>query len=253
MVREGHRAASLQGNLSQSRRQAALDGFRDGSFQILVATDIAARGIDVSTISHVINYDMPDTVEAYTHRIGRTGRATRAGDAFTLVTRDDEPLVRAVERTLGASIVRHTVAGFDYAAPAPRVRRGIREAAQAASASCRREAGRRCSEGRKRLSESSRRAGGGSAGRANGVSPLPPPPPSLISPPSTRSREALAGARARSPRCPGPHPRFGEVRWPFAPSLRAGGPPCPCAFAAEPFPFLACRWSASSSFPCTSS
>ena len=120
LVREGHRAASLQGNLSQSRRQAALDGFRDGSFQILVATDIAARGIDVSTISHVINYDMPDTVEAYTHRIGRTGRATRAGDAFTLVTRDDEPLVRAVERTLGASIVRHTVAGFDYAAPAPR-------------------------------------------------------------------------------------------------------------------------------------
>jgi ATP-dependent RNA helicase RhlE len=97
-----------------------LEGFRDASFQILVATDIAARGIDVSTISHVINYDMPDTVDAYTHRIGRTGRAARTGDAFTLVTREDEPLVREIERTLGAKLDRRKVAGFDYAAPAPK-------------------------------------------------------------------------------------------------------------------------------------
>jgi ATP-dependent RNA helicase RhlE len=120
LEKAGYRSASLQGNLSQNRRQAALDGFRDGTFQILVATDIAARGIDVSTISHVINYDMPDTPDAYTHRIGRTGRAARTGDAFTLVTREDEPLVRAIERTLGAKIERRTIQGFDYSAAAPR-------------------------------------------------------------------------------------------------------------------------------------
>ena len=89
----GFRSTSLQGNLSQGRRQAALEGFRDGTFQILVATDIAARGIDVTQISHVINYDIPSTPEAYIHRIGRTGRATRSGEAFTLITGDDKDMV----------------------------------------------------------------------------------------------------------------------------------------------------------------
>jgi ATP-dependent RNA helicase RhlE len=116
----GYRATSLQGNLSQNRRQEALDGFRNGSFQILVATDIAARGIDVSQVSHVINYDIPDTAEAYIHRIGRTGRAAKSGDAFTLVTGEDSTMVRTIEKTLGASIGRCTVAGFDYSVPAPR-------------------------------------------------------------------------------------------------------------------------------------
>lgn len=115
----GYRAASLQGNLSQNKRQAALEGFRDGSFQILVATDIAARGIDVSQVSHVINYDIPDTPEAYIHRIGRTGRAARSGDAFTLVTGDDGAMVRAIERTLGKSVERHKLDSFDYDSPAP--------------------------------------------------------------------------------------------------------------------------------------
>jgi ATP-dependent RNA helicase RhlE len=120
LVKEGYRAVSLQGNLSQNRRQAALEGFRNDSFQILVATDIAARGIDVSQVSHVINYDIPDTAEAYIHRIGRTGRAARSGDAFTLVTGDDAAMVRTIERTLGAPLERRTVAGFDYGVPAPR-------------------------------------------------------------------------------------------------------------------------------------
>jgi ATP-dependent RNA helicase RhlE len=112
LVKDGYRAASLQGNLSQNRRQAALDGFRDGSHQILVATDIAARGIDVSQISHVINFDMPNTAEAYIHRIGRTGRATRSGDAFTLVTIADRAMERAIERTLGRPIERRALEGF---------------------------------------------------------------------------------------------------------------------------------------------
>ncbi len=81
---QGYRAAALQGNMAQNRRQQAIDGFRNGRYDILVATDIAARGIDVSQISHVINFDMPDTVDAYTHRIGRTGRAQLSGEAYTL-------------------------------------------------------------------------------------------------------------------------------------------------------------------------
>jgi len=119
LEKAGYKAASLQGNLSQNRRQAALDGFRDGSFQILVATDIAARGIDVSSISHVINYDIPDTADAYTHRIGRTGRAAKTGDAFTLVSREDEDMVRSIERVLGAKIERRTLKDFDYNKSAP--------------------------------------------------------------------------------------------------------------------------------------
>jgi ATP-dependent RNA helicase RhlE len=114
LERDGYRAASLQGNLSQNRRQAALDGFRTGSYQILVATDITARGIDVSSISHVINYDMPDTADAYTHRIGRTGRAAKTGDAFTFMTREDGDMVRGIERVLGEKVERRTLPGFDY-------------------------------------------------------------------------------------------------------------------------------------------
>jgi ATP-dependent RNA helicase RhlE len=115
----GYNATSLQGNLSQNRRLAAMAGFRDGSYQILVATDIAARGIDVSQISHVINYDIPDTVEAYTHRIGRTGRMERSGDAFTLVSPEDREMVQAIERALGHTLERRTLPDFDYKAPAP--------------------------------------------------------------------------------------------------------------------------------------
>ena len=116
----GCRVACLQGNLSQFQRQAALDGFRGGSFKVLVATDIAARGIDVLEISHVINYDMPDTTDAYIHRIGRTGRVGRSGDAFTLVTREDADMVRALERLLKVPLKRATLPGFDYTAAAPR-------------------------------------------------------------------------------------------------------------------------------------
>lgn len=119
LVAAGYRSASLQGNLSQARRQAAMDGFRDGKFQILVATDIAARGIDVTRISHVINYDIPSTPEAYIHRIGRTGRATRSGEAFTLVTGEDKNMVRAIIRIIGSEIEQRILSTFDYGSPAP--------------------------------------------------------------------------------------------------------------------------------------
>lgn len=120
LEKAGYKAASLQGNLSQNRRQAALDGFRDGTYQILVATDIAARGIDVSQISHVVNYDIPDTPEAYVHRIGRTGRAAKSGDAFTMVCSEDTIMVRTIEKKLGAPLERRIVEGFDYSVPAPK-------------------------------------------------------------------------------------------------------------------------------------
>lgn len=94
-------ATSLQGNLSQGQRQTAMDGFRSGRVQVMVATDIAARGIDVSQISHVINYDVPDTADAYTHRIGRTGRMSRLGTAYTLATQEDTQMIRSIERLLG--------------------------------------------------------------------------------------------------------------------------------------------------------
>ncbi len=115
----GYQAASLQGNLSQSKRQAVMTGFRNGTFQILVATDVASRGIDVTQISHVINYDMPDTVDAYTHRIGRTGRNAKTGDAFTFITSEDEDMVRSIERVLRAKVKRCTLDGFDYKKAAP--------------------------------------------------------------------------------------------------------------------------------------
>jgi ATP-dependent RNA helicase RhlE len=106
LQKTGYAATSLQGNLSQQQRHKALNGFKKGEFKVLVATDIAARGIDVSGISHVINYDVPDTVEAYTHRIGRTGRASRTGEAFTFASRDDRKIITQIERTLGKKMVR---------------------------------------------------------------------------------------------------------------------------------------------------
>jgi ATP-dependent RNA helicase RhlE len=121
--KRGYRVAALQGNMSQNKRQAAMNGFRGGKYDILVATDIAARGIDVSEISHVVNYDMPDTVDAYTHRIGRTGRAAATGEAVTFAVQDDEPLVRDIERVLGKPIERRRLEGFDYGVFTPESQR----------------------------------------------------------------------------------------------------------------------------------
>jgi len=109
----GVSSTSIQGNLSQSKRQAAMNAFRKGKVKVLVATDIAARGIDVMEVSHVINYDVPDTAEAYTHRTGRTGRMEQSGTAFSLVTQEDLSIVHAIERTLGKGLERRRVNGFE--------------------------------------------------------------------------------------------------------------------------------------------
>jgi superfamily II DNA/RNA helicase len=106
LQRAGYAATSLQGNLSQQKRQKALNGFKRGEYKVLVATDIAARGIDVSGISHVINFDVPDTVDAFTHRIGRTGRASCTGEAFTFAGSGDRKIIIQIEKTLGRKMNR---------------------------------------------------------------------------------------------------------------------------------------------------
>ncbi|MDF1563311.1 MAG: DEAD/DEAH box helicase [Deltaproteobacteria bacterium] len=111
--RAGHRAVGLQGNMSQGQRDRAMRGFREGEFDVLVATDIVARGIDVSGVSHVINYDVPNTPEAYTHRIGRTGRAELSGEASTFVTGVDHGWLRATEKMIGEKIPRRRAEGFE--------------------------------------------------------------------------------------------------------------------------------------------
>jgi ATP-dependent RNA helicase RhlE len=115
----GYNVTSLHGNRSQSQRQSALKGFKQGRHQIMVATDIAARGLDIESISHVINFDMPDTPDAYIHRIGRTGRAERSGDAFTLVTPEDADMVRRIERVMNEKLPSATLPDFDYKAAKP--------------------------------------------------------------------------------------------------------------------------------------
>lgn len=155
LVRAGHRAVALQGNMSQNARVRAMDGFRKREFDILVATDIAARGIDVEKVSHVVNFDMPNTPEAYTHRIGRTGRSEREGKAYTFVTADDRAMVAQVERRLGSKIPRKSVDGVALPAPAPAPRSrpartpSTRERAAQAPAGTRRRRRRRRSGVRK--------------------------------------------------------------------------------------------------------
>lgn len=115
----GYGTAALHSNRSQNQRQLALDNFRGGKCQILVATDIAARGLDVESISHVINYDIPENADMYIHRIGRTGRAEREGDAMTLVTSLDAGIVFDIEKALGGPIERIKLDDFDYTTAAP--------------------------------------------------------------------------------------------------------------------------------------
>jgi ATP-dependent RNA helicase RhlE len=114
LARGGYRASALQGNMSQNQRERAINGFRNGKYDVLVATDIASRGIDVIEITHVINFDIPDTVDAYTHRIGRTGRAHQTGVAYTFASEENESMVHEIEKVLGTQIERRRLPGFNY-------------------------------------------------------------------------------------------------------------------------------------------
>ena len=116
---KGIKTAALHSNRSQNQRLKALKDFKSGAVRVLVATDIAARGIDVDGISHVVNYDFPMHAEDYVHRIGRTGRAHAVGDAISFVTPEDRDELRALERFIGRGIVRKRAEGFNYSAAAP--------------------------------------------------------------------------------------------------------------------------------------
>jgi len=131
--RTGQKVTSLHGNRTQNQRTSALKGFKQGTYQIMVATDIAARGLDIDRISHVINFDMPDTADAYIHRIGRTGRAKRTGEAFTLVTPDDRALVSKIEKIMKQKLPRQTLSDFDYEVPKPEYPQNARKAKQRVS------------------------------------------------------------------------------------------------------------------------
>jgi ATP-dependent RNA helicase RhlE len=119
LQRHGVRCERIHGNRSQNQRTEALEGFKKGKFKVLVATDIAARGIDVEALSHVVNFDVPEMPESYIHRVGRTARASMTGDAYTFVSPEEESDLRAIEKAVGKRIPRLTLEGFDYNAKAP--------------------------------------------------------------------------------------------------------------------------------------
>jgi ATP-dependent RNA helicase RhlE len=113
LKRQGVRAVAIHGDLSQSQRTAALSGFRRRSYHVMVATDVAARGLDIPGVSHVINFDLPDEPENYIHRIGRTARMGREGHAISLVTPEERISLGRIERTLGITLDREMIEGFE--------------------------------------------------------------------------------------------------------------------------------------------
>ena len=176
LVNAGVNAARIHGNRSQAQRTQALDGFKRGAYRVLVATDIAARGIDVEALSHVVNYDVPVVPDDYIHRVGRTGRASMTGDAFTFVSSEEEGDIRAIERAIGKSLPRVTLPDFDYrrvGEPSLEVPRAERIAAiRAQKARERASAARRADgKGQPRSGGPGHSTGGGGRPRPGGSSP----------------------------------------------------------------------------------
>ncbi|HEY6065131.1 MAG TPA: DEAD/DEAH box helicase, partial [Thermoanaerobaculia bacterium] len=159
LSKRGVSAERIHGNRSQPQRTQALAGFKTGRYRVLVATDIAARGIDVEALPHVVNFDVPHVPDDYIHRVGRTARAERTGDAFTFVSPEEESDLRAIEKALGRRLPRITVPGFDYsAAPAERFEIPVAERIAAIRA--------RKAEERARARAKEERRGAGAAGVA---------------------------------------------------------------------------------------
>ena len=164
LEKHGVAVARIHGNRSQAARVAALDGFKDGSIRVLVATDVAARGIDVADLGHVVNFDVPAQPEDYIHRVGRTGRAEATGEAFTFVAPEEEADVRAIEKAVGRRLPRVTLPDFDYTARTA-------QAFEVPIAERIKEIRARKAADRQRAAEkAARKAGGGSAPARGGAS-----------------------------------------------------------------------------------
>ena len=198
----------IHGNRSQSQRTKALEMFKSGKFQVLVATDIAARGIDVTALSHVINYDVPASPEDYIHRVGRTARAEQTGDAFTFVAPDEEEDLRAIEKTVGKRLPRITLPDFDYNGPAEMLKGGRGPVARSHGGS---KGGRGPARGARRPAPAPARDAhprSGAARAAAGGDPIPYRSP----------RPAPSGSRGPAPARP---PRSGPPMRPAAPAHAA--------------------------------
>ena len=195
LVKAGVRAERIHGNRSQSQRTAALEGFKNGTFPVLVATDIAARGIDVDQLGHVVNFDVPLVPDDYIHRVGRTGRAEASGDAFTFVSPEEETNLRDIERAIGRRLPRITVPDFDYTAK-PQARLEIPIA-------------QRIAEIRARKRDERARAAMNAARRSahqRGATPAAAPQP------SARPHRPGQPARPYHPGAPGRRPQHGGPR-----------------------------------------
>ena len=212
LERNGVSVARIHGNRSQAQRTMALDGFKRGEFQVLVATDIVARGIDVEQLSHVVNFDVPHVPEDYIHRVGRTARADAKGDAFTFVAPDEEADLRAIERAVGRSLPRIVVSGFDYTQrPAERFEVPIGERIAAIRA--------RKAEDRKRAKEKAERRATGQGGNRSSAAPARPhaKPPARPAAPRQPVRDSADGGE-------GSRDRFRGAWSPSRPAEPSGRP-----------------------------
>jgi ATP-dependent RNA helicase RhlE len=168
LTKAGVPNAKIHGNRSQAQRTDALAGFKEGKVRVLVATDIVARGIDVEALEHVVNFDVPHLPEDYIHRVGRTARAEATGEAFTLVSPEEEGDLRAIEKAIGKKLTRRTLEGFDYAhSPIERFEVPIAERIAAIRARKAEERARAKAKAERKTAEEARRGtGGGTTGRA---------------------------------------------------------------------------------------
>ncbi|MGZ5444499.1 MAG: DEAD/DEAH box helicase, partial [Thermoanaerobaculia bacterium] len=179
------KVARIHGNRSQVQRTEALEGFKSGRYRILVATDIAARGIDVEALSHVVNFDVPNLPDDYIHRVGRTARAELTGDAITFVAPDEENDLRAIERAIGKRLPRVTVPDFDYSRrPTEKLEIPIQERIAAIRA-------RKAEDRARAAAKAARKATPSQGARASS------PPPARAGSPGPQSRRGPAGRRRR--------------------------------------------------------
>jgi ATP-dependent RNA helicase RhlE len=225
---QGIKTERIHGNRSQGQRMAALDGFKGGRYQVLVATDIAARGIDIEELGHVVNFDVPKASEDYIHRVGRTARAEATGEAFTFVSPAEEADLRAIEQAIGKRLPRVSVPDFDYNARAQqRFEIPIGERIKAIRAEKAKQR-QRAKENAARRSAHLRQ-GGGSGSSSSSRPPAPGGPP--------RSSGQGGGAGAASGRPPGAHssrPGGGPARHGNGPSRPGGGPSRPAGPGQRP-------------------